>query len=142
MQNTKTKTANKTATVKQPTLQIANGEEVTYAQLWQFINTQAAGSLHNVHVVPLSNVKLDDAKPVPFGYGGAGTGVRATIQNWLLKGFEGNTSLQAILTQASKLGHSAKKPNCLHALLNGGYSPSSATWGTGYVKLGVLPAVK
>ena len=142
MQNTKTKTATKAATIKTPTLQIAIGEEVTDSQLWEFINTQASGSLHNVHVEPLSNVKLDDAKPVPFGYGGAGTGVRATIQNWLLNGFEGNTSLQAILSQASKLGHSAKKPNCLHALLNGGYSPSSATWGTGYVKLVVKPAVK
>ena len=142
MQNTKTKTVTKAATVKTPTLQIANGEEVTYSQLWEFINTQASGSLHNVHVEPLSNVKLDAAKPVPFGYGGAGTGVRATIQIWLLNGFEGNTSLQARLSQASKLGHSAKKPNCLHALLNGGYSPSSATWGTGYVKLVVKPAVK
>ena len=121
-----------------PTLQ-HSGEEITYAQLWAFINGQAGGNLHNVQVVPLGNVQLDQAQPVPFGFNGKVGGVRHTIQSWLLYGIDGNTSLAAILKAASKLGHSAKKPNCLLALLNGGYSPSSATWGTGYIKLVVQP---
>jgi len=32
-------------------------------------------------------------------------------------------------------GHSRKKPVCLHALMHGGYSPSSKYWGTPFVKL-------
>ena len=127
-----------TATATVATLQ-HTGDEITYAQLWAFINGQAGGNLHNVQVVPLGNVQLDQAQPVPFGFNGKVGGVRHTIQSWLLYGIDGNTSLAAILKAASKLGHSAKKPNCLLALLNGGYSPSSATWGTGYVKLVVQP---
>ena len=112
-----------TATATVATLQ-HTGDEITYAQLWAFINGQAGGNLHNVQVVPLGNVQLDQAQPVPFGFNGKVGGVRHTIQSWLLYGIDGNTSLAAILKAASKLGHSAKKPNCLLALLNGGYSPS------------------
>tara|TARA_R110002012_G_scaffold41734_1_gene114064 strand:+ start:3924 stop:4370 length:447 start_codon:yes stop_codon:yes gene_type:complete len=148
MQNTNkgkaTKNAAKStavATVAVPTLQ-HTGTEVTYPQLWAFINEQGGGNLHNVQVVPLPNVQLDQAQPVPFGFNGKVGGVRHQIQTWLLTGVNGNTSLAAILSAASKLGHSAKRPNCLHAMLNGGYSPSSATWGTGYVKLVVQPQAK
>ena len=119
---------------------------LTYAQIWQFINTHAQGNLHNVQVVPLPNVKLGEAHPIPFGYTGRVGGVRATIQNWLLHGItveggiKNNRSLAAILNVAkTSFGHSTKSPICLLALLNGGYSPSSATWGTGYVKLVVQP---
>ena len=68
-------------------------------------------------------------------------GTRAIIQDWLLKGYEGNHSLFAILNAAKPLGHSTKSPNCLLAMLNGGYSPSSSVYGTGYVKLVVQPQV-
>ena len=134
--NTKISTTKKATNVA--TLQ-NEGAPLTYAQIWQFVNTHAAGNLHNVQVVPLPNVKLGDAQPVPFGFTGKTGGVRATIQNWLLNGVKGNNSLAAILNAAKPLGHSTKSPNCLLALLNGGYSPSSATWGTGYVKLVVQP---
>jgi hypothetical protein len=83
--------------------------------------------------------KAGTAAPVPFGFNGKAGGVRQTIQNWLLQGVEGNTSLAAILAAAKPLGHSSKKPVCLMAMLQGGYSPSSATWGTPYVKLVVQP---
>ena len=137
--NTKISTTKKATNVA--TLQ-NEGAPLTYAQIWQFVNTHAAGNLHNVQVVPLPNVKLGDAQPVPFGFTGKTGGVRATIQNWLLSGVNGNNSLAAILNAAKPLGHSTKSPNCLLAMLNGGYSPSSATWGTGYVKLVVQPQAK
>ena len=134
----KAKAANPKAATTVATLQ-NTGTPITNAQLWAFVNTHAAGNPHNVQVVPLPNVQLNNAQPVPFGFTGKGTGVRATIQNWLLNGVNGNNSLAAILNAAKPLGHSTKSPNCLMAMLNGGYSPSSAVWGTGYVKLVVQP---
>ena len=144
MPNTKKGAATQKATTTTAVVPVAptlqhTGNELTYACIWAFINGQAGGNLHNVQVVPLSNVKLNDAQPVPFGYNGQTGGVRATIQNWLLNGVKGNNSLATILNAAKPLGHSAKSPICLLALLNGGYSPSSPTWGTGYVKLVVQP---
>ena len=134
----KAKKANPVAATKVATLQ-NTGTAITNAQVWAFVNTHAAGNPHNVQVVALPNVQLNNAQPVPFGFTGKGTGVRATIQNWLLEGVNGNNSLAVILNTAKATGHSTKSPTCLHALLNGGYSPSSAVWGTGYVKLVVQP---
>ena len=140
--NTKTviATAQK-ATTTTATLQITNGKPLTYACIWQFVNTHAQGQLANVQVVPLPNVKTGNALPVPFGYNGKTNGVRATIQNWLLFGVKGakQNNAHVALTNAKPLGHSYKSPICLLALLNGGYSPSSATWGTSFVKLVVKP---
>jgi len=132
------KVSSATKPAKVATLQ-NTGTPLTYAQIWAFVNTHAAGNLHNVQVVPLSNVKLNNAQPVPFGYTGKVGGVRATIQNWLLNGVNGNNSLFAILNSAKPLGHSTKSPLCLLAMLNGGYTPSSPVYGTGYVKLVVQP---
>jgi len=132
------KAANPKAATKVATLQ-NTGTTISYAAIWQFVNTHAAGNPHNVQVVPLANVQLGNANPVPFGYTGKVGGTRATIQNWFLQGVNGNNSLAVILNTAKATGHSTKRPNCLHALLNGGYSPSSAVWGTGYVKLVVQP---
>jgi hypothetical protein len=139
---TKAKTATKTttpATVKAAVF--TGGKDVTYAQLWTWVNAEAGGNLHNVAVQPLANVKAGTSSPVPFGYNGKAGGVRQTIQDWLLQGVEGNTSLAAILAAAKPLGHSSKKPVCLMAMLQGGYSPSSTTWGTPYVELVVQPQV-
>jgi hypothetical protein len=133
-----TKVAKATTPAKVATLQ-NTGTAITNAQVWAFVNTHAAGNPHNVQVKALPNVQLNNAQPVPFGFTGKGTGVRATIQNWLLNGVNGNNSLAAILNAAKPLGHSTKNPVCLMAMLNGGYSPSSAVWGTGYVKLVVQP---
>ena len=138
--NTVTATAQK-ATTTTATLQITNGKPLTYACIWQFVNTHAQGQLANVQVVPLPNVKKGNAVPVPVGYNGKTNGVRATIQNWLLFGVKGakQNNAHVALTNAKPLGHSYKSPICLLALLNGGYSPSSATWGTSFVKLVVKP---
>ena len=129
------------ATTTTATLQITNGKPLTYACIWQYVNTHAQGQLANVQVVPLTNVKTGNAIPVPFGYNGKVNGVRATIQNWLLFGVKNakQNNAHVALTHAKPLGHSYKSPICLLALLNGGYSPSSATWGTSFVKLVVSP---
>ena len=142
VKNTKTVSATaQKATTTTATLQVTNGKPLTYKCIWDFVNTHAQGQLANVQVVPLSNVKTGDAVPVPFGYNGKVGGVRATIQNWLLFGVKGakQNNAHVALTNAKPLGHSYKSPICLLALLNGGYSPSSATWGTSFVKLVVKP---
>ena len=141
MAQVKKTTTTKTAATKVATLQ-NTGTPISYAQIWAFVNTHAAGNLHNVQVVPLPNVQLGNANPVPFGYTGKVGGTRATIQNWLLNGVKGNNSLFAILNAAKPLGHSTKSPICLQAMLNGGYTPSSPVYGTGYVKLVVQPQAK
>ena len=128
------KVSSATKPAKVATLQ-NTGTPLTYAQIWAFVNTHAAGNLHNVQVVPLSNVKLNNAQPVPFGYTGKVGGVRATIQNWLLNGVNGNNSLFAILNSAKPLGHSTKSPICLLAMLNGGYTPSSPVYGLSLIHI-------
>ena len=144
MQNAKKGKATQKATVNPATVKAATlqhtGNEVTYACIWAFVQQHAGGNLHNVQVVPLANVQLDQPQPVPFGYNGKAGGVRASLQNLMLNGVNGCTSLATVLTAGKKqFGQSTKKPICLLALLNGGYSPSSATWGTGYVKLVAQP---
>ena len=142
VKNTKTVSATaQKATTTTATLQVTNGKPLTYKCIWDFVNTHAQGQLANVQVVPLSNVKTGDAVPVPFGYNGNVGRVRATIQNWLLFGVKNakQNNAHVALTHAKPLGHSYKSPICLLALLNGGYSPSSATWGTSFVKLVVKP---
>jgi len=114
---------------------VVTDKEITYAEIWSFIQEHAGGNEANVKIVPLANVDTESAVPVPFGYGGRAGGVRQTIQDWMLKGVDGDTSLKAALNKAAPLGHSRKKPTCLHALMHGGYSPSSKYWMTPYVKL-------
>jgi hypothetical protein len=114
---------------------IVTDKEITYPEIWAFIQEHAGGNEANVKIVPLANVDIDSTTPVPFGYGGKAGGVRQTIQDWMLKGVDGDTSLKAALNKAAPLGHSRKKPTCLHALMHGGYSPSSKYWMTPYVKL-------
>ena len=145
MATIKKATAPKAATTKKATTKAATftgGPDCTYAAMWAFVNKHAGGNLHNVIVQPLPNVQLTSVQPVPFGFGGKTGGVRHQIQNWLLNGVNGNASLFAILNAAKPLGHSTKKPVCLMAMLQGGYSPSSATWGTPYVQLVVQPQAK
>lgn len=114
---------------------MVTGEELTYDAIWKFVQENAGGNEANVKIVPLDNVDLTSDQPVPFGYGGRTGGVRQQIQDWMLKGVEGDTSLKAVLNKAAPLGHSRKKPVCLHALMHGGYSPSSKYWMTPFVKL-------
>ena len=74
MQNAKKGKATQKATVKPATVKAATlqhtGNEITYACIWAFVNTHAAGQPQNVAVVPLPNVKAGTASPVPFGYTG------------------------------------------------------------------------
>ena len=114
---------------------VVTDKEITYPEIWAFIQEHAGGNEANVKIVPLDNVDLASATPVPFGYGGKTGGVRQVIQDWMLKGVDGDLSLKASLNKAAPLGHSRKKPVCLHALMHGGYSPSSKYWMTPFVKL-------
>lgn len=137
MANTAKKTSPKSATkkvVKSVELMVTD-QELTYDDIWNFVQTKAGGNEANVKIVPLDNVDLKSDAPVPFGYGGKTGGVRQQIQDWMLRGVEGDATLKTVLNKAAPLGHSRKKPVCLHALLHGGYSPSSNYWMTPYVKL-------
>ena len=137
MANTAKKTSPKSATkkvVKSVELMVTD-QELTYDDIWNFVQTKAGGNEANVKIVPLDNVDLKSDAPVPFGYGGKAGGVRQQIQDWMLRGVDGDATLKTVLNKAAPLGHSRKKPVCLHALLHGGYSPSSKYWMTPYVKL-------
>ena len=137
MANTAKKTSPKSATrkvVKSVEL-VVTDQELSYDDIWNFVQTQAGGNEANVKIVPLDNVDLGSDSPVPFGYGGRTGGVRQKIQDWMLRGVDGDLTLKTVLNKAAPLGHSRKKPVCLHALLHGGYSPSSKYWMTPYVKL-------
>ena len=137
MANTAKKTSPKSATrkvVKSVEL-VVTDQELSYDDIWHFVQTQAGGNEANVKIVPLDNGDLGSDSPVPFGYGGRTRGVRQQIQNWMLRGVDGDLTLKTVLNKAAPLGHSRKKPVCLHALLHGGYSPSSKYWMTPYVKL-------
>lgn len=136
---TSAKKAVKKASVAKAEVKVAElcltGEELSYGDIWKFVQEHAGGNEANVKIVPLDNVDLASTTPVPFGYGGRAGGVRQTIQDWMLRGVDGDRSLKAALNKAAPLGHSRKKPVCLHALMHGGYSPSSKYWGTPFVKL-------
>lgn len=154
MQTQKVNTV-KTTTVKKPVVLKNTGTQLSYKCITNFINNSANGNLNNIMVAPLANVKLGSVAPVPFGYTGKPNGVRAIIQNAMLYGVPANcninnpqalfgtpqinktnnNSLMAILNFAKPFGHSAKSPICLLALLNGGYSTSQNTFGTGYIQL-------
>ena len=114
---------------------VVTDKEISFEEIWQFVQEKAGGNEANVHIVPLSNVDLKGEKPVPFGYGGKAGGTRITIQDGMLKGIDGDRSLKTILNTFAKKGHSRKKPVCLHALMHGGYSSSSKYWMTPYIKL-------
>ena len=137
MANTAKKTSPKSASkkvVKSVEL-VVTDQELTYDEIWHFVQTQAGGNEANVKIVPLDNVDLKSDAPVPFGYGGKAGGVRQIIQDLMLRGVDGDVTLKTVLNKAAPLGHSRKKPVCLHALLHGGYSPSSKYWMTPFVKL-------
>lgn len=124
-----------------------NGQHtpVTGAMLWQWVNTHAGGQLNNVYVYPLSNVGAQNsAKPTPFGYARP-SGTRAMYHNWHLFGYkqQDGTVTQSLGTIANAMrqhdGHSWQQLICTCALLNGGYSRSSPTWGTPFIKLVAYP---
>ena len=105
--------ATQNATVATKQAELVGGAEITYADIWAFVNTQAGGNLHNVAVVPLDNVQLDQAQPVPFGYGGRAGGVRQQIQDWLLFGVDGNDGLFMRFNDECKQGLVSRKNSSL-----------------------------
>ena len=119
MQKSLTKSPVAKATIKKAEL-LVKDKELSYDDIWKFVQDQAGGNEANVLIVPLDNVDLKGDRPVPFGYGGKVGGVRQRIQDGMLKGIDGD---------------SRKKPVCLHALMHGGYSSSSKYWMTPFIKL-------
>ena len=77
---------------------VVTDKEITYAEIWSFIQEHAGGNEANVKIVPLDNVDTESAVPVPFGYGGRPGGVRQKIQDWMLKGVDGDTSDEFLKT--------------------------------------------
>jgi hypothetical protein len=113
--------------------------EVNGNAVWQFINEKAGGNPNNVMVVPLDNFKLEDSKPTPFGYGRP-NGTRAQFHDFHGKGVDGDFRLGNMLDKMRSVdGHSKQKMICTVALLNGGYSLSSKTWGTPFIQLVAKP---
>ena len=49
---------------------VVTDKEITYPEIWAFIQEHAGGNEANVKIVPLDNVDLASKTPVPFGYGG------------------------------------------------------------------------
>lgn len=116
---------------------------VTAETLRAFVNQHCGGQWQKVAIVPQAAVAMDwQAKglkgPVPFGYNGGGNGPRATLQNKALQ--SANAAEFMAWSKAHPQGGYVETPNRPHtllALLNGGYSPSSKTWGQSFVHLAV-----
>jgi len=120
---------------------------VTVQALRAWANANAGGNWANVKIVKQAGVQANwQAQglkgPVPFGYNGKPHSTRALLQNnllavptlgahwvWCKTGPSCNIGTVA--------AHTPNNPVCLLAMLNGGYSPSSATWGTAFLHLTV-----
>lgn len=113
---------------------------VTNGQLQMFINSQCGGNPALCGVVPLENIAAGQL--VPFLR--KATGARATIVNALLWGFanghNGPVPVAGAYAHFKAKGFATQGYDDLLALLNGGFSASSKTWGQPFAKLVVLPA--
>ena len=49
---------------------VVTDRELEYSEIWAFVQEHAGGNEANVKIVPLDNVDLASATPVPCGYGG------------------------------------------------------------------------
>jgi hypothetical protein len=105
-----------------------------------FINTQCGGNAALCGVQALPN--MVQGQPVPFLR--KATGNRANIIGALLWGFANGHSGPVPVGPALAHAHAAKwQPQGmadLVALLNGGFTASSKTWGQPFAQLVVLPA--
>ena len=110
--------------------------EVTGKDVHKWANQVAGGNLNDIAVVALDNVNPKDTKPTPFGYSRPG-GPRAAFHDYHILGIDGEFALGKILDKckAWDKSHSRQEMVCTVALLNGGYSRSSKTWGTPFIKL-------
>jgi hypothetical protein len=105
-----------------------------------FINTQCGGNPALCGIAPLPNAV--PGAPVPFLR--KGTGARATIVNALLWGFandhKGPVNVAGAYQHFKAKGYAAQGYADLVALLNGGFSASSKTWGQPVAQLVTVPA--
>ena len=157
MQNAKTKNTT-SAVVKsaQLTYQPNNGIGINGKLFWQFINTHCGGQLANAYVKVLPTTNITNNQFTAIGNkGGKGKvasslgGVHKAVQNWCIFGIspqhaktyggfnitKTSFNLNHILSSATKWGHTKTNPTCVLALLNGGYSQSSKSWGTSFVQI-------
>lgn len=113
---------------------------VTATQVQHFINSQCGGNPALCGVVPLENIA--PGQVVPFLR--KATGGRATIVNALLWGFAnghtGPVPVAGAYQHFKTKGLQVQGYLDLLALLNGGFSATSKTWGQPFAKLVVLPA--
>lgn len=124
----------------------ANGSPVTFNGLRAWLNANAGGTnaeaLKRVRINTLPSVNTDWEKqglrgPVPFGFQGNPDGQRAQLMRLAI----GNVTLADYLTACSKSPttkcETIGNPNVLVSLLNGGFTPSSKTWGSPFLTLTV-----
>lgn len=140
---TNTATANKpapAAPANAPAPATLTGPNVTATALHAFVNGQAGGNAHKVQIVCLPNVTPTAANPLPFT-NMQKQGKRAAIM-WAIvngvpmpNGQPASRTLAAFMAFAGKQGASQRNPLDLLAALNGGFSESSKTWGTPFIKL-------
>jgi hypothetical protein len=113
---------------------------VTQGQVQQFINTQCGGNPALCGIVALPNIAA--GQQVPFLR--KATGGRAAIINALLWGFanghSGPVPLAGAYQHFKVKGLATQGYLDLLALLNGGFSATSKTWGQPFAKLVALPA--
>lgn len=113
---------------------------VTNGQVQQFINSQCGGNPALCGIVALPNITQGQA--VPFLR--KASGGRASIINALLWGFAnghtGPVPVAGAYQYFKAKGLAVQGYADLLALLNGGFSASSKTWGQPFAKLVVLPA--
>jgi hypothetical protein len=115
---------------------------VTQEQVDLFINTQAGGNEERVGIAALPN--LNPGQPAPFLKKQTGSKGRPYIVNCLLWGFvnghTGPVNVAGVYAHFAKQGEKPQGKLDLLALLNGGFTASSKTWGQPFAQLVVLPA--
>jgi hypothetical protein len=119
------------------------GKPLTHTDVWAFVQQHAGGNPANVRIVPLPNVAKDAPRPLPFAAMDK-AGKRSTILWALVNGVKTKDGVSDRLSLFRALaianGASGSKLEDLLAGLNGGFSPSSKSWGTGFIQLEVVPA--
>jgi hypothetical protein len=112
---------------------------VTHDDVWNFVKDKAQNQPANVLIVPLENVALDSDRPIPFT-NMARPGNRSKVMWMMVNGVgdEADHRMSSFLKEARGFGMSGQRCTDLVAALNGGYSQSSKSWGTPFVKLVVV----
>lgn len=108
--------------------------------LWAWVKRHAGNNPVNVEIMPLENVASGDKAAVPFVKLDK-PGKRSTIIWAALNGVgkDKDRRLSAFLQEGLRNGMSKTRCADLLALMNGGYSRSSKSWGTSFVKLVARP---